>query len=367
MRITGIGEVGAIDGESLEGLIFKAASGALADAELTRGELDGVVISASDQIDGRAISSMLTSGPAGAYLNEEINVASSPGHALALAWMQIASGTHRRLLVSSWGKASESAGASSEAAERLSTEPFFERDAGLTRIAAAGLQAQAHRASRGDPGKAEQAAASVAARNHAGAVSVEQVLASAHVAAPLRALECPAELDGAFSLVIEDAGRPRTPGVNIEGLAWCADSGRIAERDLVGLPHLRRAAGRALFHAGIKDAGAEVAVWELHDYSPDAEIAAYSAIGLCAAERALDCALGEDADGGIAARVNPLGGSVAGEAPFGGPLRKVLAAVRHVRGGPGAAEQRGVMRAGAQISSGFAGQFQSVFLLGREE
>jgi acetyl-CoA acetyltransferase len=364
VRVTGIGEVGAVRGESLEGLIFRAASAALADAELTRDDLDGVVIAASDQVDGRAISSMLTSGPAGAYLNDEINVASSPGHALALACMQVASGTHRRLLVSSWGKASESAGASTEAAERLSTEPFFERDAGLTRIAAAGIQAQIQRASHGDRERAELAAASVASKNHAGSVSVEQVLGSPHVAAPLRSLECPPEHDGAFSLVLEDGGRPDVRGVGIEGLAWLADSGRIAERDLVGVPHLRQAAGCALSLAGVKDPASDVQVWELHDYSPDAEIAAYVALGLCSAEDVLDCALG---DGDIAMRVNPLGGSVRGEAPFGGPLRKALSAVRHVRGGPGASSMEGVQRAGAQISSGFAGQFQSVFVFARED
>ena len=66
--ISGVAEVSPTGGAaySLETLIFASASSALSDAGLERGDLDGIVIAASDQVDGRAISSMVTSGPAGA-------------------------------------------------------------------------------------------------------------------------------------------------------------------------------------------------------------------------------------------------------------------------------------------------------------
>ncbi len=360
VHITGIGECSEA-GESLEGIIFGAAGDALGEAGVSRSDLDGVVISASDQVDGRAISSMLTSGPAGAYLNDEINVASSPGHAFALACMQIASGTHRRLLVTSWGKASESLGGSTEAAERLSTDPFFERDGGLSRIAAAGLQADVHRRSRGDE-RVELAAATVAARSHGGGRSADEVLASPPVAAPLRALEWAAETDGAYSLVLEaePAAASAAPAVSVTGIGWCADSGLIATRDLIGVPHLQQAAGAALRQAGIDSS--EVDVWELHDYSPDAGIVAYEALGLCPDGAVVERAIAGWVGGDGAPAVNPLGGSLAGEAPFGGPIRRLLAAVRHLRGETAGLELTHG-RAGVQISSGFAGQFQSVFVL----
>lgn len=356
IKLTGTGQSEEA-GQSLEGIIFRAASGALQDAGIERSDIDGVVIAASDQVDGRAISSMLTSGPAGAYLNEEINVASSPGHALALAYMQIASGTHRRLLVSSWGKASETEGARTEGAERLSAEPFFERDAGLSRIAAAGLQAEVHRRNRRDPDRSDLAAATVAARNHGSAVTVDDVLASPLVATPLRELEWPVETDGAFSLVVERPDRDVERAVEIEGIGWCADSGRIADRDLVGVPHLGLAASAAYRQAGITSPKEEIGAWWLHDYTPDAEILAYPALGLCDLEDALDRALeGWDVD----VAINPAGGSVAGEAPFGGSLGKVVAAVRQLQA------EREFERVGVQMSTGFAGQFQSVFILGGE-
>lgn len=361
VHITGTGECTAA-GDSLEGLIFESARAALADAGAVRSDLDGIVIAASDQVDGRAISSMLTSGPAGAYLNDEINVASSPGHAFALACMQIASGTHRRILISSWGKASESEGGRTEAAERLSTDPFFDRDAGLTRIAAAGLQADVQRRRHSDPERAAEAAATVAARNHRPGRDRDEVLASAPVAAPLRELEWPVETDGAYSILLEAEPRSGQSSVAVEGIGWCADSYRIANRDLVGVPHLGEAAATAYRGAGVADPAAEIDVWELHDYSPDAEIVSYAALGLCPADQALERAVA-GWGGADAPAVNPSGGAVGGEAPFGGPLRRLVRAAGYLRGGADGLQLRNG-RVGVQISTGFAGQFQSIFVLG---
>lgn len=349
--ITGLGEVVAPDetgARSLELLVFEAAGMALDDAGLGIADLDGIVIAASDMVDGRAITSMLTSGPAGAYLNEEINMASSPGHALAMAYLQILSGTHRRLLVSSWGKASESRGGSTQAAERLSAEPFFARDAGLSAIAAAAFQAQVHRAGAAD---AAEAAAQTASRNHGGRVSAAEVRASEPVAHPLRRLELPPETDGAFSILLERADREQTRAVSLAGAGWCSDSGQVGGRDLVAVPHLARAAQDAFGRAQL--APGDVDAWELHDYTPDAEILSYGPLGLCAEGEGVRLALSAERD---ALRINAGGGSVAGEPPFGGPLRKVVTAARAIRTGE-------AQSALAQISTGFAGQFQSVFVL----
>ena len=352
VAITGAAAVASDRFDSLETMIFRGAAAALDEAGLDRGDLDGVVLAGSDQTDGRAITSMLTSGPAGAYLNDEINVASSPGHALALGYMQILSGVHERLLISSWGKASESP-AGAQPAERLSTEPFFERDGGLSALAAAAMQAERHRGA--DPARGAAAAALVAARNH-GDVGPDAVAASALVAAPLRVLELPLEVDGSFSIVLERPGRVH-PAARLTGVGWCSDSGRIAERDLVGLPHLHRAAADAYARAGTSAAG--IGSWHLHDVTPDAEILAYAPLGICAPGAGIDTALsGATAEGGPR-RVNPLGGSVRGEAPFGGVLAKVVDAIREV-GAAGGAE-----RALAHLTTGFAGQFQTVAIVER--
>lgn len=358
VAITGMAEADARHDDSLETMIFASARSALDAAGRERGDLDGVVLAASDQTDGRAISSMLTAGPAGAYLSDEINVASSPGHALALAYMQIVSGTHRRLLVGSWGKRSETAG-SVQAAERLSAEPFFERDGGLSATAAAAMQAQQHRAGSGDP-RTATAAARTAARNHDG-VDEAAVLASEVVAAPLRALEIPTEIDRAYFIVLERAGGGDAQAV-LAGVGWCSDSARVAERDLVGLPHLERAAQDAYRLAGIASPADEVGSWHLHDYTPDAQILAYGAMGLCERGGAIELALSADTRPDGRLPVNPRGGSVRGEAPFGGPLGKVLDAVRQVEAGSNR-RSPGSGRAVAQMTTGFAGQFQTVAVI----
>lgn len=347
VAVTGIAEAVGGPHDSLETLIFRSARAALDEAGIGRADLDGVVLAASDQIDGRAITSMLTSGPAGAYLNDEINVASSPGHALALAYMQILSGTHERLLVSSWGKGSESAHGV-QGAERLSAEPFFERDGALSALAAAALQAERH---RGDDPERARAAAHVAARNH-GDVDAATVEASDVVAVPLRALEIPAETDGAFSIVLQ-ALDPGVAEIVVAGVGWCSDGGRVAERDLTALAHLEQAARDAYRRARVDDPAA-IGSFHLHDYTPDAEILAYAPLGLCDRGAELELAL----EGDSARPVNPGGGSVRGEAPFGGPLRKVLEAVRQARGGR-------VERALAHMTTGFAGQFQTVAIVER--
>lgn len=361
--VTGVGAPAATGLQSLESLVHAAASAALQDAEMSRDDLDGIVIAASDLVDGRAISSMLTAAPAGAYLNEEINVASSPGHALAMAYLQILSGTHRRLLVTSWGKASETARGDTEGAERLTLDPFFERDGGMSALAAAAMQAVHHRTAAG--AGADEAAARVAARNHgpdgpdAGAVAASPLRAY-----PLRELECPPPIDSAFSILLERRDRA-AGGVELQGLGWCSETARLSERELTGLPHLERAAADAFARAGVGDPATEVDAWELHDYTPDAELLAYGAVGLCPRGHGVALArAGETSPGGRYA-VNRGGGSVRGEAPFGGPLRKVVDAVRQVRGDAGEAQVPGVRRAFAQIASGLAGQFQTAVVVGR--
>lgn len=345
VTITAIAEAEPRPGDSLETLVFRGARAALDEAGIDRGDLDGVVLAASDQTDGRAISSMLTSGPAGAYLNDEINVASSPGHALALAYMQIRSGTHRRLLVSSWGKASESP-RGREPAERLSAEPFYERDAGISALAAAAFQALCHRNLDERRGAA---AAQVAARNQ-GLSDPAAVEASEMLATPLRALEVPSAIDASYSIVLQRGSDAAGPA--IAGIGWCSDSARVADRDLVGLPHLALAARDAYRSAGVQ--ASAIGSFHLHDYTPDAEILSYAPLGICSQGEELALAF----EGAPSGRINPEGGSVRGEAPFGGPLRKVLEAVRRLRSGD-------VEHVVAQMTTGFAGQFQTVAILGQ--
>jgi acetyl-CoA C-acetyltransferase len=118
------------------------------------------------------------------------------------------------------------------------------------------------------------------------------------------------------------------------------------------LAHLERAAADSYRRAGVSDPLSEVGDWRLHDYTPDAELLAYAPLRLCAPRESLEFAVSGERP------INRGGGSLRGEAPFGGPLRKLTDAVLRLRGG-------GIERAVVQIAGGFAGQFQTVLVIGR--
>lgn len=334
------------------------------------------MLAASDQTDGRAISSMLTAGPAGAHLTDEINIASSPGHAFAMGCLAIASGLRRRVLVTSWGKASEIATEGGHAAaERLSADPYYERDAGVSPVAALGFQALAHRST---VPRAADAARAVVVKNRANgaanewavlrrAVDEAEIEASPVVAYPLHEAEIAAETDGVFALVLAGADEAdRGEAVWVHGVGWSSDSSRLGERDLVRLPHLRQAARQAYDQAGVRDPLRELHLCEVHDASADAEVLAYEALGLCATGEGPELALSGATARDATLPVNPSGGSLSGEAPFGGGLRKILEAVRQLRGEAGGVQVHGAARALVQVGAGFAGQFQTVAVLGGE-
>lgn len=359
---------------NLEELIFHCSKQALAASGVRREDIDGIVLAASDQTDGRAISSMLTAGPAGAYLNDEVNIASSPGHAFAMAYLAVLAGVQQRILLTTWGKTSENATEGGHAAvERLSADPSFDRDGGISSVAAAAFQALVHRSRYGD---AEEAVCAVVEKNSANAarndhvparepIGPHDVLGSPVIAYPLRRLEIAPECDGVYSLVLaaRDAVDPAV-AVSVEGVGWCSDSSRLNERDLVDLPHLAKAAGAAYAQAEIQDPRVEFDFCEVHDYTADAELLAYEPLGLCEPGGAVAAALSPAHWLNGQLPVNPSGGSLAGEAPFGGGMRKVIDAVRQLRGAAGGVQVDGAALGLVQIASGYAGQFQTVVVLG---
>lgn len=340
--------------ESLESLIFSTARRALAEAEVDHDGVNAVVTACSDQVDGRAISSMLTTGAAGGHLRDEVNLASSGAHALILGYLQVASGLHDVVLVSSWGKASEG---NVSLAEHLSADPYFDRDLPLTDSVAMAMQASAFRRQVTDGG---QAAAAVVAKNRG--ESEAEVKASAVAASPLRQLEIAPPRDGACSFVLtsaSNAARYREP-VWIEGVGWSSDSYRLGDRDLVHLPHLRKAAEAALGRAGRRVD--QIDFIEAHDYSADAELLAYSGLGLCDVASVprfiLDGSSGHEGSH----PVNLSGGSLSGEVPFVGSLVRLGNLIRRLRNS-GEDSQRSTRSGLLQASAGFAGQFQTVAVL----
>ncbi|OGK77924.1 MAG: hypothetical protein A2X53_18445 [Candidatus Rokubacteria bacterium GWA2_70_23] len=368
VAVVGVSQVGyasAITDRNLEELIFEAASGALADARLAWRELDAVVIGASDLVDGRVISSMVTAGPAGGYMKDLLAVASSAEHAFVLAYLRLAAGVGDTALVAGWSKCSE---APIPQVEQLSLDPFYRRHVGMDGLVAAALQAAAYRDRYRVP---EDAAARVVVKNRANGtrnphaerrqrVTADDVLASPLVAWPLKALETPPLSDGACALVLarsERAGALRRPAAWVRGLGWASDTYWREPEDLVNSRALAAAAERAYRMAGVQAPRREIGVAEVYDVTPYHELMAYEGLGFCGP--------GEGArfvgDGQVS--VNPSGGLLCANPFFASGLVRVAEAVLQVTGRAGGRQVEGVRRAVAHGASGLAGQAHTVVVL----
>ena len=216
-------------GRRLEDLIFDTCAAALKDAGIARDQVDSISIAASDFVDGRCISSMLTANAAGAYLNDEIKTADEGSFALIAAALRLMTGHFQTSLVVAWSKPSESPYAEGQ---NLASDPFYHRPFGLNHIIASALMANAYRNRYRVP---DDAAALVSVKNRTqgcsnplldgvSAVELDEVIGSPVVAHPLRKLEIAPEADGACALVLTTADRVRNLDVQpvfLRGLGWC--------------------------------------------------------------------------------------------------------------------------------------------------
>ena len=128
------------DGRRLEELVYDTSRRALDHAGINRRQLDNVVLGACDELDGRPISSMLMTAPAGGYLTDEIKVTDCGAMALCLEYARIRSGEFNIGLVASWCKSSKT---DVSAVMRLRGDPFFTRPLGLDGVVTDALFAQA--------------------------------------------------------------------------------------------------------------------------------------------------------------------------------------------------------------------------------
>jgi acetyl-CoA C-acetyltransferase len=206
------------------------------------------------------------------------------------------------------------------------SDAIFEQPAGLTFPGVFALIARAHMAKHGTT---EEQMAHVAVKNHRhGAlnpkaqfqkeITLEQVMASAKVADPLKLYDCCPFSDGAAAVVLaseEVAARTRKP-VWVLGSAQAGDAMCLHDkRDLARALATERAAQAAYRQAGVGPR--DVDVVEVHDCFTIAEILATEGLGLFepgggggAAEK------GETALGGRVP-VNPSGGLKAKGHPIG--------------------------------------------------
>ncbi|GAA0608273.1 hypothetical protein GCM10009547_07780 [Sporichthya brevicatena] len=216
--------------------IFDGVTAAMADAELTMADVDGVVLSAHDLTDGRGLTSMVTAPAAGAYLKDEVRLGDDGASALALAAARIRGGHSDVCVVAGWGRASE--GSPNDIARQL-FDPFTARPFGLTELSVSAMRAAA--ALRVFPDY-ERWRDEVASRR--AGLPAQRVATGPY---PLRTSDLPVWSDVVAAVVL--TAEPRS--VQVRGFGMSTEPYDIGSRDLVGMPALAQAGDRALTMADV--------------------------------------------------------------------------------------------------------------------
>jgi hypothetical protein len=294
---------------NLTELVFEASRAALDDAGLRRADIDGVCLGASDQLDGRAISSMQLAGPAGGYLKDEIKLGDDGALAFAMAVLRIEAGADAKVLAVSWTKESES---SLPMALGVNAEPVYTRPAGLHPLVA-------------------EAAVTASFIDRAG-LPAPVGGASDFFCWPLRHDDFPAQTDAAVALVLSEGPGP----VEVAGLAWGTEVPDPTARRRTPEAAVAEVAARASAEAGIVIDGSVVI--ETTDRTPYRLAMTLAGLGV------------DDN-----ANVNPSGGLRASNPVYAAGLERVAHAALAIRGGAPVAV--------AHCSYGYAGQGQFVTVL----
>jgi acetyl-CoA C-acetyltransferase len=355
---------------------FQAARAALQDAGLKSGDIDTVLASGWDVLDGRTISDMHLVPAAGGYLKDSAKVADDGILAFAYGYMRIASGAFDTALVVGHGHAESP----TELVSNVAMDPFFYRPLGVGATATLALQCCAYGARYGV--SEEQAAAVVVKNRNQGAnnpyahlrtsVTRDQVLASDMVSSPLRELDCRPQSVGAVAIVLASEDRVKriaSRWATIDGIGWAPESYYIGAYELWRLGALSSAAQRAYRMAGITDPFDQLDVAEVHDLTSYHELMAYEALGW--AEEGTANRLVDDGATGMEGSlpVNPSGGALCTDLGAGTGLARVAEATLQVTGRADGhqVEARTALAHGASALAGSVAPSHSVVILRRAE
>lgn len=344
---------------SLEELIYEATQKALADAGFDMAAIDGIVVAANDQLDGRAISVMMASGSVGGVDRDILSTPSAGEHAFVMGALRVASGQYRTQLVVAWSPVEAH---SIPEVERLAADPYFHRRLPQDDLASYALQATAL------AGKVEgvhELARSLAALRPAATAGSE----STPGRWPLTAEMVAPPATGVVAIVLADedfvAEHAIAQPAWVRGMGWATEPGFLGDRDLAGAPALEAATGQAYAEAAIDDPGAAFDVAEIDDRTPYQELLVLEGLGLSSRhDWQKDVAAGAFAPGGRLP-VNPSGGTRAANAIYCTGLMRIAEAAAQIRG-KAANQIVGARTALAHAASGAAMQYQTVIVLGQD-
>ncbi len=356
-------------------LIHEAVSRALEDADLTRDDIDLVIIGNMDHFEGINYVDMWSIDGSGGFMKPTIKLTTggTTGSTLAIAgYHMVASGLFEKAMVIGWEKNSES---DTTAAINTAFDPIWDRLTFAGAIGGLALEASVY---MNDFGITEKDAARVSVRDRRHAcknphahlrteVTVEDVLNSPMLCDPIKLLDICPRSDGACAVIF--ASEDVAEGIT-STLAWVWGVANrhmyhmINDVNLHGLHSLKNASKELYQKCGIREPLKEIDVLEL--YQP------YSFGGLLWLESMGLCKDGEaprlvwdgitDMDGILP--VNPSGGVIATN-PIGatGLIRCAEAAMQIM----GKAGERQIPDVEIAVSTGFGGcMWSDVLLYGKK-
>lgn len=313
-------------------LISSVVTNVFKGSGLSIDDVDFVIDSGSDVLDGRSISNCGFLGALGAHHKEEARVEEDGLWAALYGVNKIRSGASSVGLIVAYSKSSEMVAVDDFWSSQL--EPFYQRPVGFGQRAANGIQAQRYLAAHGvsDADMAGLVARRWADAARNGKVAIDSVpdaaavLGSGNGAAPLTELMLARPVDGAVAvlLVNEDiARRTGRPPVFVTGMGSGMDTHAFGSRAQNRLTSAEAAANMALRKAGWSDAK-QADVVELSASSVVGELLAIEALGLAAPGQAM-----AEAKSGRAA-INTSGGALPADPIMATGLVRLAQATRQL-------------------------------------
>lgn len=324
---------GQRDGEWVRDLLYEAASGCLADADVSPAALDHLYVSnmASGELEGQAgIMNCVTHdlGALPAYAQRVDQTSASGGAGIYAAWQSIASGASElTLLVGGEKMTHRTTGDATDVIAAITHPAEYKH--GVTLPTFAGLTARQYLERFDAP---REALAEIAVKNHANGarnpnaqfrkhVDIETVLSSPMVADPLRLYDfCPIT-DGSAALLFcpaAEADQYASEYVTVSGIAGATDTHVVHERpDPTVMNAVRDSGAMALEMAGLSVSDIDIA--ELHDMFTILELLQMEALGFAEqgtaweqvmdGQTAIDGRLPINTSGGLKSKGHPLGAS----------------------------------------------------------
>jgi acetyl-CoA C-acetyltransferase len=337
-------------------LISSVVQRALKGSGLRLKDVDFVIDSGSDVLDGRSISNCGFLGAMGAHHKEESRVEDDGLWAALYGVTKIASGSADVGLIIAYSKPSES-----DVNKFYATlaDPFYQRIVGLDENTSSGLMAQhylkKYSLSEEILGEVAASAWLRASGNPFVELSevpdLNQVMSSPMVSSPLRQLMIARPVDGAVAIILASerfAKRMSSKPVWVTGMGMSMDSNNFVMREH-GLPACSKAANMAYARAGMSAENIELT--ELSATSAIGELLTMEALGLAAPGRGIDII--RDSQG---THINASGGALAANPIMATGLVRLAEATERIK-------ETNAASALVHGSSGIGAQSHCVFVI----